>query len=135
MGIDLGIHDIITLGRQWIESGYRIDVQARSTTLARLDVKYIRYDLDVATYETLRYPEAGCPRLLVVLVLPENESDWVVQSEQEMVLRHAAYWASLKGEKARNNRRSVRVAIPRVNLFTAEALRNLMSRIKAGGQP
>jgi hypothetical protein len=41
-GIDLSVHDIITVGQQRIESGYRIDFQAKSTTLAQLDETSVR---------------------------------------------------------------------------------------------
>jgi hypothetical protein len=135
MGIDLSIHDIVVVGKQRIESGFRIDVQARSTTQVRQGKADIRYDLDVATYETLRYPAAGCPRLLVVLLLPEEENDWLAQSEQELILRHAAYWISLKGQKVTSNRRSVRLTIPQANLFTVQTVQAMMSRIKAGEEP
>jgi hypothetical protein len=134
-GIDLSLHDVVTVGSRRIESGYRVDVQAKSTTLARLDATHLRHDLDVATYETLRYAQAGCPRLLVVLALPEDEARWLEQSEQELLLRRAAYWRSLRGSPATTNRKSVRVAIPRTNLFTVQALLAIMNRIKAGTPP
>lgn len=132
-GIDMSVHDVTVVGRQRIESGYRIDLQAKSTTLARLDAHEVRYDLEVAAYETLRYP-AGCPRLLVVLVLPEDETRWLAQSDDELIVRRAAYYLSLRGSGPTRNRRSVRVSVPRGNLFSVAALQALITSIKSGGK-
>jgi hypothetical protein len=134
-GIDLSLHDIAEVGSSRIESGYRIDIQARSTTLARIGRKHVRYDVDVPTYEMLRYADAGCPRILVVLVLPASERLWLTQSQKQLALRRCAYWVSLRGSPRTKNRRSVRVRLPRVNVFGVDALRSLMNRVRAGEQP
>jgi hypothetical protein len=134
-GIDLSLHDIEVHGTWRSESGYRLDIQAKSTTAASVDPTQIRYDLAVKDYEHLRNPAAGCPRLLVVLVLPEEEVRWLVQSEHELLLRRCAYWKSLRGLRPTTNRRTVRVLLPRVNVFSVEALRTLVKRYKAGELP
>jgi hypothetical protein len=121
------------VGRRRIESGFRIDFQAKSTTLAHLDPDSLRYDLEVTAYESLRYADAGCPRYLVVLVLPFDEKLWLEQSEEALVLRQAAYWLSLRGASPRKNRRSIRVELPRANLLTPRSLQEMMNRIKTGG--
>ena len=43
-----------------------------------------------------------------MLVLPTEEADWLSQTVEELVLRHCAYWISLKGRpptKARSTQR------------------------------
>jgi hypothetical protein len=131
-GIDLTLNDIVVSGDHHAESGYKIDIQAKSATLANLSQAAVRYDLDVRAYETLRQPKPGNPRILVVLLLPEDEKDWSVQTEDELILRRCAYWLSLRGRPATANRRSIRLAIPRVKLFSIEALQRLLDRIKKG---
>jgi hypothetical protein len=121
-GIDLTLNDIVVSGDHRAESGYKLDIQTKSATLASLSQATVRYDLDVRSYETLRQPKAGSPRLLVVLLLPEDEKDWSVQSEDELILRRCAYWLSLRDRPATANRRSIRLAIPRANVFSIEAL-------------
>jgi len=130
-GIDLTLNDIAVSGDHRAESGYKLDIQAKSATLASLSRENVRYDLDVRSYETLRHPNVGSPRLLF-LVLPEDEKDWSVQTEDQLILRRCAYWLSLRGRPATTNRRSIRLAIPRANVFSIEALQRLMARIKAG---
>ena len=134
-GIDLSLHDIEVRGNWRNESGYRLDIQAKSTTAANADSTLIRYELRVKDYEQLRDPAAGCPRLLVVLVLPEEESEWLAQSEDQLLLRRCAYWLSLRGFGPTTNRRTVRVLIPRANVFSVEALQNLVMSYKAGELP
>lgn len=131
-GIDLTINDIEMRGQRRAESGYKLDVQAKSTTRADKASTAIRYDLDVRAYDTLRHPRPGCPRILVVLLLPAEESQWSTQTEDELILRHCAYWTTLKGMPATTNRRVLRVHIPRANVFSVAALQGMMKRIKEG---
>ena len=131
-GTDLSLHDIETYGNRRSESGYRLDIQAKSTTLASMDPTHLRYDLRLKDYEHLRHPAPGCPRFLVVLVLPRDETDWVAQSEAELLVRRCAYWIGLKGRGETPNRKQVRVVIPRANVFSVQALQDLMRRYKRG---
>jgi hypothetical protein len=134
-GIDLTLHGIAILGRRRIESSYKLDVQAKCTTLASREVDHVRYDLARKDYDCLRLVGAGTPRILVVLVLPAREADWVTQTEEELVLRRCAYWLPLKGQPPRRNRRAVRVRIPFSNRFSVEGLQSLMDTISRGGEP
>src|SRR5437868_5079101 len=86
----------------------------------------------VEYYDNLRHPRPGCPRILIVLLLPADERQWSTQTEDELVLRHCAYWISLKGRAATDIRRLVRVQIPRANVFSIAALQEMMKRIKQG---
>jgi hypothetical protein len=131
-GIDVILHEIARIQNRLIESGFRLDVQAKSTTLACVEEAAIRYDLEVRTYDVLRMPAPGCPRILVVLVLPPDEADWFGQTEDALVLRHCAYWLSLRGQAATKNRKSVRIRIPRANVFSVSALQFMMARIRRG---
>ncbi len=131
-GIDLTLNDIGLVGDYRAETGYKIDVQGKSVTLGRLTGIDLKYDLEKRAYDLLRETAVGTPRILVVLVLPRVESRWTAQTERELIVRHCAYWTSLRGAPPRPNRRSVRVLIPRANVFSVRALRGLMRRVKAG---
>jgi hypothetical protein len=134
-GIDLSLIDIeVRNGRRW-ESGYQINVQAKSISRAVAGGASVRYDLDVRAYDVLRTAPPRCARVLVVLVLPADESLWLAQTEDEMTIRHCAYWLSLAGRAPSPNRRSVRLSIPRANVFTPAAARDLIAQLKAGGTP
>lgn len=131
-GMDFALHEIGAERGRLRETGIVLDVQVRSTTIASVDGEFITYDLDRHTYEMLRNPAAKNLRLLVLLVLPSHEDAWLQVTEQELLLRHAAYWYIVKGEPATKNRRSVRLTIPRLQLFNPEALQQLAMRIQQG---
>ena len=87
-GIDLTLHEIHSLGRRRFPSGYKLDIQAKSTTSVAVTDTHIHYDMEVKAYEDLRRPHGwGCPRILVLLVLPNEEAEWVNQTEEELILR------------------------------------------------
>jgi hypothetical protein len=134
-GIDLTLEDILIRGQRRVPSGWKLDLQAKSTTLADVDKANVKYDLEVQAYEDLRDPDAPCPRILVVLVLPEDEAAWLVQTEAELLLRRCAYWYSLRGRERTTRRKRVRLFIPRANVFSVEALREIMARLKQGIAP
>lgn len=73
-----------------------IHVQLKATTDWELKGDSISFFLKEKNYEDLR---ANCvvPKLLIILCLPESESDWVSHSPDELILRKCAYWTSLKG--------------------------------------
>ena len=66
------------------------------------------------------------------LDLPRDKERWVTITEDELVLRHRAYWLNLKGFEETDNRSSVTVRIPRSNLFDVENLHALMEQSREG---
>jgi hypothetical protein len=131
-GIDVTLHDIRRRGHRHMESGFNLNIQAKSTTTRSLTATEAVYDLDVKNYDDLRDPQVGCPRILVLLVLPEDENQWTEQSEDHLLVRHAGYWHSLNGWGPRANQKTVRVALPRANLFSVQALESLMAKVRRG---
>lgn len=134
-GIDLTLHEVAVVGRRRIESGRRLDVQAKASTGARVKGDYLCYDVSVRDYETLRFAGAAVRRILVVLVLPPLEKDWLLQTTERLVLRDCAYWMSLRDWPATRNRRSIRLFVPLVNVFSVEALREIFYRVRTRGEP
>ena len=77
--------------------GFKLDIQAKSTTGFVRTKHEVKYDLRRKNYDDLRDTSVRTPRILVLLLLPANESDWLVTTEEALILRHCAYWLSLKG--------------------------------------
>ena len=127
-GIDLSLRAVEIHNRRHADTSVQIDLQLRSTTRASVTETAVTYDLDVDTYNALRTASAGCPRYLVLYVMPEDESEWLSQSPIELCLRHCAYWLSLDGTPATTAVSTIRVAIPLANVFSADALRGLMKQ-------
>jgi hypothetical protein len=129
-GIDLTLHSIRRKGKRYVESGYSLDIQAKTSTTAVVNLTQVLYDVEVKTYDDLRDSSVGCPRRLVLLVMPGDEAAWTDQNEDHLLLRKCAYWASLKGMPATSNTASIRVPIPRSNVFSVGALVRLMDKVR-----
>jgi hypothetical protein len=124
-GTDLSLLEVEEVHGRYVETGQQVDVQLKSTTRAVEADTGIRYDLDVRAYDYLR-AERNNPRVLILLVLPAAESDWVAQSPEQLAIRRCAYWLDLRGSPAVEASSSVRVSIPRENVLTPEALLELV---------
>lgn len=129
-GFDLFLRLVDWQDQQHVIGGAQLDVQLKSTTRAEVRAATIVFDLDVRAYNLLRQKTLGPPSLLVVLVLPEYETQWLNQSPEELVLRRCAYWMSLQGADSTTNQTTIRISIPRENVFSVEALQRLLSQSK-----
>src|SRR5262249_55562241 len=130
LGIDLCLNEVNVIGNRYSEAGVQLDVQLRSTAAATVGAPEVTYDLDVRTYEDLREVRVRVPRVLVLYVFPEDETDWLSWSEDQLILRRSAYWISLVGRPAVDNIRTIRLSIPRTNQFSVEGLQAIMSRLR-----
>jgi hypothetical protein len=88
----------------------------------------IKFDLDVPGYNSLRSTQIQAPQLLVVLILPQDETEWLVADERSLAFKKCAFWSNLYGEPAVQNTSTVRVSLPRQQMFHPNALRDLMQR-------
>ena len=109
-----------------------LDLQLKATVNLHVSADGdLPFKLPLGNYNGLRC-ETQTPRLLVVLDLPRDSSQWVTITADELVLRHRAYWMNLRGLGATDNKSSVTVRIPRRNLFNVENLRALMDQSRGG---
>jgi hypothetical protein len=133
-GVDVSLREIEQRGQRHLDTRLQLDLQLRSTTRAGVTDTHVRYDLDAESYDFLREPSlTRC--LLVVLVLPEDETMWLSQSLDELIVRHCAYWLSLRGADSTSAKSSVRVSIPRSQVFSAQAVRAILTRLRQGEEP
>jgi hypothetical protein len=132
LGFDLLLRSVETHDRQLWDSGAQLDVQLKSTVRAEVRETLVAYDLDVRAYNILRQENLNRPRILVLLVLPEEEGEWLGQTEEALILRRCAYWTSLRGAAAPAAQTTIRILIPRANVFSVESLQALMDRAREG---
>jgi len=109
----------------------RIEFQAKATSQDVLRGGYLAFRLSVKNYDDLR-ANLLWPRLLIVVVLPSDDTDWLVHSEDELRMRRCGYWLSLAGQPATMNRRTVTVRIPQLQVLSSSQLRELMARANRG---
>lgn len=129
-GIDLVLNHVQRRGTGYSESGFKFDVQLKSTASDDDLTGDVWYDLDVRAYTALRHPAPPTPRLLVLVVLPKDESAWTTSGPDGLTTRRRAFWANLAGQPAVPNRRTVRVSISAGNDFTPAALAALFAQLR-----
>lgn len=129
-GIDLSIKLLARRANRVMDSGYRLDVQLKSTSSFSADNEHVLYDLEVRNYDDLRITVTATPRILVVLLVPEAVTEWTEQTEQQLSLRRCAYWLSLRGWPATANTSTVRLRIPRTQMFSVSALHKLAEQVQ-----
>ena len=106
----------------------KIDFQLKATTNYEITGGEIRYDLRVENYNQL-VRDDGLPRILILFIMPEDPSQWLAKSLEELCLRKCAYWVSLMGEVPSRNARTVRVSVPLSNVFDEDGLSDMFRRL------
>ena len=102
----------------------RVDFQLKSTCDYEIYDDAIRYDLRVTDYNRLVKDE-DVPRVLILFIMPDDDTQWLAQSPDELCLRKCAYWASLAGLPPSPNSSTVRVSIPLANVFDQDGLQEM----------
>jgi hypothetical protein len=130
--VDLGIASVGGLGTY---RSPKLELQLKCTSRDVMDATHVRFPLKIKNYDDLRFSNYQVPRILVVVVVPDRIEDWLVQSEDELAVRHCGYWESLRGRGDSSNIETVTIPIPRDQQFTVQSLIDMMERIRNGGLP
>ena len=123
-GVDGGLRS--AMGRR-----PQIDFQAKASSQDLLRDEAVVFPLQVSAYNQLR-AETLIPRILIVVLMPHEETDWMSLSETELVMRRCGYWATLRGAPATENTTSINVPLPRLQIFDDQQLLSLMSKAEVG---
>jgi hypothetical protein len=132
-GVDLYIMRVQRIERdggiRYVDSTDFIGIQLKCTCVASIeeDDDYIKYDLEVKTYNDLvdrvRY-NATVPLLLVLMVLPDEVERWVEVRENEIALAKCAYWYKPDSEDLyTGNSSRKRIYIPKSNKLSIDSIR------------
>jgi hypothetical protein len=104
----------------------KIQVQLKATINALANINGdIAYPLPIKNYDDLR-ADTVLPRLLIILVLPQQQADWLIHHPDELILKKCAYYVNLKGLPASMNAGHETVYVPTANMLTPAALKDLM---------
>lgn len=110
-----------------------LDVQLKaSVNLAPPRNGGFRFRLNRRSYDILR-SNGQHPAVLVVLDLPHNPDRWLEVSDDALLLRHRAYWASLAGAPPHPGRQTVAFDLPAKNVLNLAAPNALMDGDMSGG--
>lgn len=126
---------IAATGGQGTTRSPRLEIQLKCRTeLDVLDDEF-RLPLEVKNFNDLAPTNVMVPRILVLVMVPTNVSEWLSLDDMSLVLRNCAYWVSLRGREPSDNTHTETVGIPRSQRFDVDALREMMGRISVGGFP
>ncbi|MFE4591484.1 DUF4365 domain-containing protein [Streptomyces laurentii] len=73
-------------------------------------------------------------KILVVMLVPRNQEDWLRAGHDRLDLRHCCYWINLAGHPVTGRRRTT-VRVPTTRIFDDRALCEIMARVGVGGRP
>ena len=112
----------------------KLDLQLKchADTLPTADFSF---PLKLKNFDDLRDEALMVPRILVVLIVPDDISDWIQHSATETILRRCAYWSSIRGFAPTNNKSNITVTINYLQHFCPSSLMDIMQRIGSGGLP
>jgi hypothetical protein len=113
----------------------KMEIQLKCTSREVLHAEHLAFFVDLETYDNLRDPSHMVPRILVVVVVPDEVTDWLVHSEENLALHHCGYWFSLRDMPPSENKTGQTIHIPRAQQFTVDALTGMMERLGVGGSP
>lgn len=108
----------------------QIDVQLKATSSASRSRGNLHFRLARKNYDDLRILRM-CPIILVVLELPEEQSDWLQSDAERLILRRCARWLSLRGHPE-IAMESTTVYIPESQLLDVDELVRLMDLARQG---
>ncbi len=122
---DFGAHTVLT--------DISLDIQLKATTQPyTIQHKQIPYFLHgVNRYDVLRRKTVTPQKILVVLFLPSDSSEWLVWSSERLCLQECAWWVSLRGAPTCDNTSGQTVYLPLEQHFNPGNLITIMTRLAA----
>jgi len=130
--VDMVLHQ--TGGSGTIRSP-RVELQLKCRAAKTPAEDIFPHSLSLKNHDDLRDTNVLVPRILVVVLVPDDPRDWLGHSEAELALRRCGYWVSLRGSPPSENASSQTVHISRTRQFTISSLQAMMQRIGQGGLP
>ena len=115
----------------------KLDVQLKATSMIDLDEEdeSFTFSVSLKNYDDLRAENLLVPRIIVVALLPEDVSEWLEVSREQLLLRNCAYWTSVRGEPSSENETEQSISLSTADKFEPESLRDMMQIIEDGGAP
>lgn len=110
----------------------QLELQLKCTSRDLVKDGFIRFPLSIKNYNDLRGEDILIPRYLVVLLVPENVSEWAELRDEELVLRNTCHWVSIRNHPEKNNISTVTVDIPFAQKLTKDTLLMLMQSASKG---
>lgn len=110
----------------------RVDVQLKCTSRASVVKKgFLSWSLERKHHDKLIASKV-VPHLLVVLVLPPDEKEWLDHSVDRLILRRCAYWVKTTGLPPLTGPTGT-VRLPVSQVFSPDQLEDILTTISRTG--
>jgi len=129
-GTDLHLVKINQINGKFVDTGWILNCQVKSTTTCEIQGNKIAYDMDADDYNKLARWEGGSC-ILLVCWLSDIPDEWVCVTEDELVMKRCCYWTKIS-DPPTSNKSKKRVFIPRSQVFTAESIVALLEKVRLG---
>ncbi len=113
-------------GRILSDQGAIIEFQAKSTARSLERDGVIHFPLPLKNYDDLRDAKTMALRVLIVVQLPDDPSEWLRQTDEQLCLQGHGVWKLLRGRDEVANKTNVTISIPATNMFDCDGLVSLM---------
>ena len=90
--------------------------------------EYLVYKLNAKNYNDL-CREGTTKIILALLVLPENESEWLTWTQEDLLIKGCMYWATFASQEPSENSGTVSVHIDKKNVINSTTLNIIMEKI------
>lgn len=115
-------------GRKY-DAEIRVQLKCTSSASVYTDCgNSITYRLKVKNYNDLCLPSTT-PVILGLLVLPEDEKEWINWSEEELLIRGCMYWTEFSAESPSDNVGTISVKLDKNNVVNSEMLNEILERV------
>ncbi len=126
--VEVGIRNENNKSR-YSETGRELKFQLKATTENSVIVSddNLKYDLEAKNYNDLiMRRNTKSPLILVLFILPTNQTEWLIVSENELISKKCAYWyIPQQNEATTENTDTKRIVINKNNLVNPESLNQL----------
>lgn len=125
--VELTLNDVDGVDATVRDGGVTTDWQLKGTSSPEYsaDGQTLFFDLDVRTYN-LFTGDRNSSGYLGVVVIPDDDAQWVSVSDAELRLRHCGYWQKVTGLPPTSNEATVRIHLPMTQMLTVRDMRNIM---------
>lgn len=72
------------------------------------------------------------PIVLALLILPENEDEWLIWTQEDLMLKGRMYWKSFIDSPEIENINNITISIPKANYLNADTLLELLQNAAEG---
>lgn len=115
------------------DTGYILPIQIKATTTSLIRGDKVIYDIEAEAFNKLAEWEGDSQIILVLFCLPEDPDEWLLLSENELILKRCCYWHILE-KTSTSNKRTTRLEIPREQIFTPNIVESLFEKVKRYGE-